>query len=280
MPMAHHEAMRLPLAFLVPALLALPLRAQAGAGDLLVSPARVTMDDKTRTAELILSNRGEATDTYRIRLIRMEMTAEGGLQEAKSPAAGIDPTTLIRYAPHQITLEPGQTQVLRVMLRKPADLPDGEYRIHMLFQAIPPELAGTTPPSKDKGKGVSIKLVPVIGLAVPVVVRQGTVSAKAGLENLRLEQAQGKALATFRLTRSGNASVYGNLEATFQPKGAKAVSVGQMNGIAVYPPLDARNVKLPLELPAGLQLQHGTLSLTFRTADDLAPEAEARIELP
>lgn len=272
--------MRTLLALLVPALLALPLRAQAGAGDLLVSPARVTMDDKTRTAELILSNRGEATDTYRIRLIRMEMTPDGGLQEAKSPAAGTDPTTLIRYAPHQVTLEPGQTQVLRVMLRKPADLPDGEYRIHMLFQAIPSDLADAGAPAKEKPKGVSIKLVPIIGLAVPVIVRQGAVSAKAGLADLRLEQAQGKVLAAFRLTRSGNASVYGNLEATFQPKGAKAVSVGQMNGIAVYPPLDARNVKLPLELPAGLQLQHGTLSLTFRTADDLVPEAEARIELP
>ena len=272
--------MRLPLALLLPALMALPLRAQAGAGDLLVSPARVTLDNRTRSAELILSNRGDATDTYRIRLIRMEMAADGGLKEATAPATGVDPAELVRYAPHQITLEPGQTQVLRVMLRKPADLADGEYRVHMLFQAIPPELAGTAAPSKDKPKGVSIKLVPIMGLAIPVLVRQGEITAKAGLADLRLDAEKDRTFAAFHLTRSGNASVYGNLEATFQPRGGKAAVVGAMNGVAVYPPLDARNVKMALDPPQGVVLKGGTLALTFRTADDPVPEAEARLDIP
>lgn len=260
--------------------MALPLRAQAGAGDLLVSPARVTLDNRNRTAELILSNRGDATDTYRIRLIRMEMTADGGLKEATAPAAGVDPAGLVRYAPHQITLEPGQTQVLRVMLRKPADLPDGEYRVHMLFQAIPPELAGTAAPSKDKGKGVSIKLVPIMGLAIPVIVQQGEITAKAGLGDLHLEMEKEQAFAAFHLTRAGNASIYGNLEATFQPKGGKAIPVGEMNGLAVYPPLDARNVKLALAPPKGVALRNGTLILTFRTPDEMVPGAETRLDIP
>lgn len=274
--------MRFPLALLLPALMAIPVRAQAAAGDLLVSPARVTLDNRNRTAELILSNRGDATDTYRIRLIRMEMTADGGLQEAPAPATGVNPLELVRYAPHQITLEPGQTQVLRVMLRKPADLPDGEYRVHMLFQAIPPELAGTDTPAKDKdkAKGVSIKLVPILGLAIPVIIQQGEITAKAGLADLQVVPEKERVFATFHLTRSGNASVYGNLEATFQPKGGKAVILGAMNGVAVYPPLDARNVKLPLELPKGLMLKNGTLILTFRTADEVAPGAEARLDIP
>ena len=272
--------MRLPVALLLPALVAFPLRAQAGAGDLLVSPARVTLDNRNRTTELILSNRGDATDTYRIRLIRMEMTADGGLREATAPVTGVDPAELVRYAPHQITLEPGQTQVLRVMLRKPADLPDGEYRVHMLFQAIPPELAGTAAPSKDKGKGVSIKLVPIMGLAIPVIVQQGEITAKAGLADLHLGTEKDQAFASFHLTRSGNASVYGNLEATFQPKGGKAVLVGEMNGVAVYPPLDARNVKLALEPPKGVALKSGTLILTFKTADEPLPEAEIRLDIP
>ena len=275
--------MRIPT-FLLTALMALPLLAQAGAGDLLVSPARLTLDNRERTAELILSNRGDATDTFRIRLIHMAMTADGGLTEAPPPASGVDPAQLVRYAPHQITLEPGQTQVLRVMLRKPADLADGEYRIHMLFQAIPPELAGTAaaPDGKapDKGKGVSIKLTPIMGLAIPVIVRQGSVTAKAGLADLRLSTEKGRPFATFHLTRSGNASIYGNLEAAFQPKGGKAVRVGAVNGVAVYPPLDARNVTLPLVPPPGVALKGGTLRLTFRTADDAVPEAETRLELP
>ena len=260
--------------------MASPLLAQAGAGDLLVSPARVTLDNRNRTTELILSNRGDATDTYRIRLIHMVMDADGGLKEAPPPPSGVDPAILVRYAPHQITLEPGQTQVLRVMLRKPADLPDGEYRIHMLFQAIPPELAGTAAPAKENGKGVSIKLVPIMGLAIPVIVRQGVITVKAGLSGLGVRVEQGHAFATFHLTRAGNASVYGNLEATFQPKGGKAITIGAMNGVAVYPPLDARAVKMALAPPPGIALKGGTLTLTFRTADDVVPEAEARLDIP
>jgi hypothetical protein len=240
----------------------------------------VTLDNRNRTEELILSNRGDATDTYRIRLIRMEMTVDGGLKEATSPPTGVDSTQLIRFAPHQITLEPGQTQVLRVMLRKPADLPDGEYRVHMLFQAIPPELAGTTAPAKDKGKGVSIRLVPIMGLAIPVIVRQGEITAKAGLTGLHLDREKEQSFAAFSLTRAGNASIYGNLEATFQPKGGKAVPVGEMNGVAVYPPLDARNVKLALEPPQGVMLKGGTLTLTFKTPDGPLPEAEVRLDIP
>ena len=260
--------------------MATPLFAQAGAGDLLVSPARVTLDNRNRTAELILSNRGDATDTYRIRLIRMSMNVDGGLQEAPAPSSGVDPATLVRYAPHQITLEPGQTQVLRVMMRKPAGLADGEYRVHMLFQAIPPELAGTAPPSKDKGKGVSIRLVPIMGLAIPVIIRQGEIIAVAGIADLHVEVGKNQDFATFHLTRSGNASVYGNLAASFQPKGGKAFPVGELNGVAVYPPLDARNVKMALAPPQGMVLKGGTLILTFRTSDDLVPEAEARVDIP
>ena len=271
--------MRLRTLLILPALMALPILAQAGAGDLLVSPARVTLDNKNRTTELILSNRGDATDTYRIRLIHMAMAADGGLKEVPAPTSGQDPADLIRFAPHQITLEPGQTQVLRVMLRKPADLADGEYRVHMLFQAIPPELAGTAP-SKDKAKGVSIKLVPIMGLAIPVIVQQGEIIAKAGLADLRLETEKEQVFAAFHLTRAGNASVYGNLEATFRPKGGKTISVGAMNGVAVYPPIEARNVKLPLDLPKGMALKGGTLVLTFQTPDEVVPGAETRLDIP
>lgn len=266
------------LAFLLPALVASTLHAQAGAGDLLVSPARVILDNRNRTAELILSNRGDAADTYRIRLIHMEMTADGGLKEGQAPATGVDSASLVRYAPHQITLEPGQTQVLRVMLRKPADLPDGEYRVHMLFQAIPPELSGAAAPSK--GKGLSIKLVPIMGLAIPVIVRQGELTAKAGLADLKVDPDKAKVFAAFHLTRQGNASVYGNLSAVFQPKSGKAITLGEMNGVAVYPPLDARNIRMPLTLPPSLALKGGTLIVSFQTADEVVPEAEARLDIP
>ncbi len=272
--------MRILLPLLLSALLAPFLHAQAGAGDLLVSPARVILDNKTRSMELILSNRGGAADTYRITLVHMAMDPDGGIKEVPAPAEGLDPATLVRFAPHQVTLEPGQTQVLRLMVRKPADLPDGEYRVHLLFQAIPPDLAGTRETSKEKGKGLSIHLIPIIGLGIPVIVRQGELTAKAGLADLHTLRQQDQDVLAFRLTRAGNASTYGNLKATFRPKDGKEATISEMVGVAVYPPLDARNVKMVLHLPAGVSLKNGTLRLSFQTADQMVPEAEALLEIP
>lgn len=266
--------------FLLPALMAPCLYAQAGAGDLLVSPARVILDNKTRSIELILSNRGGAASTYRVRLTHMAMTVDGGIEPAPAPAGGVDPADLVRYAPHQVTLEPGQTQVLRVMVRKPADLPDGEYRVHMVFQAVPPDLAGTKDTQKEKNKGVSIRLVAIMNLAIPIIVRQGGPTAKAGLADLHLQHTQNDDVLAFHLTRTGNASTYGNLKATFQPKAGKSITVGEMVGVAVYPPLEARNVKMSLRLPQGMALKSGTLHVSFQTEDKAVPEAEAQLEIP
>lgn len=238
------------------------------------------MDNKTRSIELILSNRGGAAGTYRIKLARMEMNADGGIETATAPAVGIDPTELVRFAPHQVTLEPGQTQVLRVMVRKPEDLPDGEYRVHMIFQAVPPDLAGTSAPAKEKAKGLSIRLVAIMNLGIPIIVRQGELTVKTGLADLRLAHEGDQDFLAFHLTREGNASTYGTLKATFEPKSGKAITLSEMVGVAVYPPLPARHVKMALQVPQGVALKGGILRLSFQTEGKMLPDAEAHLEIP
>ena len=45
---------------------------------------------------------------------------------------------MIVYAPRKVTLAPHEPQAIRIAARAPEGLPDGEYRVHMLFRAIPP----------------------------------------------------------------------------------------------------------------------------------------------
>ena len=40
------------------------------------------------------------------------------------------------------TLAPHQPQAIRIAARPPQGLPDGEYRVHLLFRAIPPATPG------------------------------------------------------------------------------------------------------------------------------------------
>ena len=118
--------------------------ASAGVGDLLVAPTRIILDGR-RGTEIVLNNVGDQPATRGERPVsrvpRMSMTAATAIMRA----AVADPTPrekaaadMIIYAPHRVTLAPHQPQSIRIAARPPAGLPDGEYRVHMLFRAIPP----------------------------------------------------------------------------------------------------------------------------------------------
>ena len=87
-----------------------------GAGDLVVTPTRIVFEDRTRSAQVTLANRGSATATFRISLIDMVMDANGEMREAQSGEAR-SVESLVRYAPRQIEIEPGAHQVVRLSLQ-------------------------------------------------------------------------------------------------------------------------------------------------------------------
>jgi P pilus assembly chaperone PapD len=261
-----------------------PVATTLGPGDLLVSPSRVVFDMKKRTAALNISNIGAAEATYRISLVRMEMDENGGLAEValdKSPGT-VDLPGLIRYSPREITLRPKEAQTIRLQVRKPASLPAGEYRIHMMFKAIPPTPEAPKESAKaDQAKGISVSLIPMYGLAIPVIVRQGETSVKPGLSNLHFDPAT--RTLTFQLNREGNQSMYGDLKARWTPRKGAAVTVAEATGMAVYVPNPSRKVTLNLTAPKGAAtFAAGRLKVTFSQppTDGGKLLTEAFIDLP
>jgi P pilus assembly chaperone PapD len=269
---------------IVPCLLllggALPGEAQgSGVGDLLVSPTRVVFEGRKRTAELSLSNIGQGRATYRISLAGMEMDEGGAFREVPLPPSGpgqVNPQTLIRFSPREVTLGAQETQTVRLQVRKPAELPDGEYRIHMVFRAVPP---APEPQAQDKAgaKGLSIRLTPVFGIAIPLIVRHGQTRATVKLADLTLDPARKQ--FGFRVLREGNQSVYGDFQAFHLPPGGKAVPLAEAAGVAVYTPNASRKVTLPLSEvpPAGGRIR---LTYTLPSAEGGALLAEAFLDLP
>ena len=127
-------------AFLTVAFAALiPLGAPALASDLLVAPTRIVLDGNTG-GEVMVSNTGDKTTTYRISLVLRRMDASGQinpLDEALATPADAAALDIISYAPRKITLAPQQPQTVRIGVRAPPSLPPGEYRAHLLFRAVP-----------------------------------------------------------------------------------------------------------------------------------------------
>jgi hypothetical protein len=259
-----------------------------GAGDLLVAPTRVTLEGRVRSAEITLVNIGRETATYRVSLLHLAMTDSGELKEIEKPEPGAPfADELVRFSPRQVTLAPNASQIVRLQARLPADLPDGEYRSHLLFRAVPKEdvAPGRQIENKAEGKSgeVSVQLIPVYGVSIPLIVRHGHTTANASVVDLAFEPAAGTEAPTLRcrLTRAGNQSVYGNISVTFRPAKGSPQVVGTLNGIAVYPPLAARSVRIPLQLPPGLALAGGRLEVALSKPEQGGERlAEAAVAVP
>ncbi|MVZ98395.1 molecular chaperone [Sphingorhabdus sp. IMCC26285] len=213
------------------------------AGDLLIAPTRVILDGR-RGTEVILNNIGDEEATYRITLELRRMNDQGRLDDVDAVAANDKEKSaldVIRYAPRRVTLPPNQPQSIRIGLQAIDALPDGEYRAHMLFRAIPktPAADGTT----DAGNSLRIQLIPIYGISIPVIVRKGNLQGTAALTNVRIGKDNEGPTLEFDMARQGNKSIFGEIHVT-KPGQSEPISVAK--GIAIYPEITSRIVSLPL----------------------------------
>jgi P pilus assembly chaperone PapD len=231
------------------ALLAAPLfsfssPATAGVGDLLVAPTRIVLDGR-KGAEIILNNIGDEPAVYRVSIEFRRMTEDGSLQDVAQPTAA-DQTAedMILYAPRKVALAPHIPQSIRIAARPPTGLPDGEYRVHLLFRAIPPSTPVVQNASADEApKGLRFQLIPVYGVTIPVIVRLGTLQATAGIANVQLASKEGKPVISLELDRSGTRSTFGDVR-VLKPGVKDPVAV--QKSVAVYTEVGKRHVDVPV----------------------------------
>ncbi len=236
---------------------AVPAQAQ---GDLLVAPTRIIINNGGG-AEVVLSNIGTEAATYRISAELRRMDEHGGftlVAEADANPAEQAALAMITFAPRRITLLPGQPQAVRISIRPPAGLPDGEYRVHLNFRAVPPALKPEVA-AAEPAAGVSIKLIPVYGLTIPVFLRRGKLESSATLSGPHLVKTQDGGFIELELNRTGQRSVYGTLIG----KNSRGTVLFELRGIAIYPEVTHRQAQIPLS-PEQLALIKGPIKIEYR----------------
>ena len=256
--------------------------------DLMINPTRIVFDNNKRSAQLDVINDGTTPATYRLSIVNRRMTDSGEFQPITTPGDGEQfAGPMLVFSPRQIVLQPGGQQLVRISLRKPADLAPGEYRSHLnlekladstLFNTIESQLA---PGSNEVG----VTIAALIGVSIPMIVRHGETHAAVTVSDIVLEKSAGPgkpAVLALQLNRSGNSSVYGDLAATFKTAGGSERVVGQAGGVAVYTPNALRRIRLTLQIPDGVVLSSGTLRVTYkqRTDDGGKLLAENAIQIP
>jgi hypothetical protein len=194
---------------------------------------------------VILNNIGGEPATYRVSVVFRRMTEDGGLQDVEDPTASDKAAEdMILYQPRKVVLPPRQPQAIRIIARAPQGLPDGEYRVHMLFRAIPPPIPVAAAAANQPVKGIQFRLTPVYGVTIPVIVRLGNLEATAGIANVHLDKVEGKQVVALDLSRTGSRSTYG--EVRVFKAGVKDPIAIQKN-VAVYTEINRRHVAIALD---------------------------------
>lgn len=260
--------------------------AQPARPDLMLYPARVVIQPNQRAAQVDFVNTTQAPVTYRIHLVNRRMDEWGSFSPAETPRPDERfANAMLRYSPRQVTLAPGATQTVRLLVRKPAELEEGEYRSHLLFERLE-DVAQAAPdePRPAPQKDLSIQLKARVHVTIPVIVRHGAGSAQVRIDSLRVQPASGDQppALDFVLHRSGTVSTYGDLAAEWTGADGRSHPLGSAQGVAIYVPNPLRRGRLPLSVPAGLSLRGGVLTLryTAREEDGRRLIAQAAIQLP
>lgn len=238
--------------------------AASAQGDLLIAPTRLVLDGR-QGGEVILSNVGTEEATYRVTLELRRMGPDGSLEpvaEGEENAVEVASLDMIRYAPRRVVLPPGQPQAIRISARPGADLPDGEYRVHMSFNAIPKPQEVTD--QVTDSSGISINLTPIYGITMPIIVRKGQLQVTGSLANPRLTQVQGQPAFAVDIGRTGTSSLYGDLVVT-KPGVSDPVFVAR--GLGVYPEIGMREslFGIPAEVADAMR---GPVRIEFREAPE------------
>jgi P pilus assembly chaperone PapD len=222
---------------------AIPSSASAGTGDLLVAPTRIVLDGG-RGTEVVLNNIGDEPATYRISVEFRRMMPDGTLADVTDPTPqDKQAEDMIIYAPRRVTLAPNEPQSIRIAARPPQGLPDGEYRVHLLFRAIPPAMP-VEAKADEHVKGLHLRLIPIYGVTIPVIVRLGNLEATAAISDVKLEQRDGKPAIGLELSRSGTRSTFG--EVLVLKPGVKD-PIGVQKAVAVYTEIGSRHVSVPVD---------------------------------
>ncbi len=254
---ARFKSIGLAIAACAAALGASPAQAQ---GDLLVAPTRVVINN-AGSAEVVLSNIGSEPATYRISAELRRMDEDGDFNEvAEADASPVEKASLgmVSFAPRRITLLPGQPQSVRISIRPPEGLPDGEYRVHLHFRAIPPAVKAEDSAGAP-ATGVTIKLVPVYGITIPVFLRRGRLEGTATLANAQLVRSAQGTHVELDLSRSGQRSVFGEMII----KSSDGAVLFNLRGIAIYPEITHRKVRMAVP-PEVLPRLKGRVTIEYR----------------
>jgi hypothetical protein len=252
-------------------------------GDLLIFPKRVVFDGTKKSQDLNLANNGKDTARYIISVVQIRMKEDGSFENITLPDSGQHfADKNIRFFPRNVVLGPNESQVVKIQLINTGQINSGEYRSHLYFRAEPDSKPRGEEDDKKDTASISVRLVPIFGISIPVIIRIGEPNATVSLSGLSLEMLRDTVPSLkISFNRKGDMSVYGDVTVDhISPSGVKTRAAA-MQGLAVYTPNRTRSARIILDNTKGIDYRRGKLVVTYakQASERSAKMAEAELVL-
>jgi len=233
--------------------------------NLLITPTRVEFDNRDRGGRISIVNVSDKQKTYRMFWREQVQTAAGQYINLKKNqrVRGLNKlSSFVRFSPGTVTLEPGERQHIRLAIRRPANMKDGEYRSHLVFEAIPDQKN----PLKSEKRGAEMKLYLSLSFSIPIVLRQGDISFDAKVMKadpvIKMVKDSEKMGFMVNIKRMTDYSSVGNIKLFWKPEGKTSEKqVGVLNNVAIY--TENPELKVTIGAPDIEKPENGQLRVKF-----------------
>lgn len=222
---------------------------EAPKASMILYPTRAVLESGERVINVNLLNRGNASGAYRVQLVDSEMIPKGNVrlvEDGRVTAQSLLKFT--RFSPRKTQLLPGDSQNIRILVRAPKNLPDGEYFGHLkvLMTSSNVESDEKQLEAEDRGedKGFSLSIKQRSAVAVPIIYRHGKTWAKLEFTAPIIDK-QAKTIS-FDMHRDGNQSVMGDIVADYIMPSGEVVNILNDRGKPVYANVDVRHYQSAL----------------------------------
>ncbi len=166
------------------------------------------IENRQRAKSMTIFNRTDKTLVYTFDWERRAQTPEGKLikLEKGETSPGYKPADdMLIYSPRQVVVKPGKSQKIRIMVRRPEGLEDGEYHSHIL---IKPEDLESKKLNTEQEKGMSGTMKVKSYMSIPVFVRQGKTDIDFELTNGAIIKKDGQDAVRFTIENNSTRSFY------------------------------------------------------------------------
>jgi len=214
-----------------------------------VSPVAVYIDSRDRTGTLTLFNPGSRPEEIQVEFAYgYPVSDDDGNVSVQImdtvPSGEPSAVTWLRAFPRRMVLDPGQRQVMRVMVQPPPGLPDGEYWARALVHS-----RGGQPPIEQQRGDVTVQLEVETVVVVAVNYRNGSVTTGLRVRDASASLVSDTVLATIDYERTGNAAYLGRVLAELIDADGRTVASTE-EVLAVYKTIRRRLALVP---PAGVE---------------------------